>query len=99
MVPSRAWLFPIGRYIVMLDVGNLTWEFAQMPLYSPWSTGSWRKIVVAAGHCAASDVLIGGAALFGVLLLFGTTAWPNFGCQIACNCDPLFASKCDPLTK
>jgi hypothetical protein len=57
----------------VLAVGNLAWEFAQMPLYTLWSTGSAREIVFAAVHCAGGDVLIGGAALF------GTTAWPNSG--------------------
>ena len=41
--------------------------------------GLCGEIVFAAVHSAGGDVLIGGAALFGALLLFGTTAWPNSG--------------------
>ena len=77
MVPYRTRLSAVGRYLVVLAVGNLAWEFAQMPLYTLWGTGSAREIVFAAVHCTGGDVLIGGAALFGALLLFGTTAWPN----------------------
>jgi hypothetical protein len=77
MVPSRAWLSAIGRYLVVLAVGNLAWEFAQMPLYTLWSTGSSREIVFAAVHCTGGDMLIGGAALAAALLLFGTNAWPS----------------------
>jgi hypothetical protein len=79
MVTSSAWLSAIGRYLVVLAVGNLAWEFAQMPLYTLWSTGSVGEIVFAAVHCTGGDVLIGGVALLGSLLLFGTAAWPNSG--------------------
>lgn len=77
MVPSRARLSAIGRYLAVLGVGNLAWEFALMPLYTLWSKGSPREIVFAAIHCTGGDIAIGGAALAGALLLFGNTAWPN----------------------
>lgn len=77
MDPSRARLSAIGRYLAVLGVGNLAWEFAQMPLYTLWDKGSPREIAFAAIHCTGGDMAIGGAALAGALLLFGNTAWPN----------------------
>lgn len=67
----------MGRYLAVLAVGNLMWEFAQMPLYTLWSTGSATDIAIAAVHCAGTDVLIGGVALIGALLMFGNADWPN----------------------
>lgn len=74
---SGDWLAAIRRYLVVLAVGNLVWEFAQMPLYTLWDAGSTREIVFAAFHCAAGDVLIGGAVLVGSLVLFGAHDWPQ----------------------
>lgn len=83
MATSRAWLSAIGRYLVVLAAGNLAWEFAQMPLYTLWSSGSMGKIAFAAVHCTGGDVLIGGTALFGAVLLFGTIALPRSGFSVA----------------
>lgn len=82
MTTSRAGRSAIGRYLVVLAVGSLAWEFAQMPLYTLWSTGSMREIVFAAVHCTGGDVLIGGTALFGAVLLFGTVALPRLGFSV-----------------
>ncbi len=71
------WLTKIRRYLAVLTIGNLIWEFAQMPLYSLWNTGSTQEIIFAAIHCTGGDVLIGMAALIGSILLFGTSIWPN----------------------
>lgn len=79
MVTSRAWLSAIERYLVVLAVGTLAWEFAQMPFYTLWSTGTVGELAFAAVHCTGGDVLIGGTALSGAVLLFGTAAWPRSG--------------------
>ena len=34
------WLNVLRRYLVAIAVGNLIWEFAHMPLYTLWETGS-----------------------------------------------------------
>ena len=72
-----AWLSAIRRYFAVLAVGNLLWEFAQMPLYSLWNTGTTPEIIFSAIHCTGGDMLIGTAALVGSLLVFGTSTWPN----------------------
>lgn len=65
------------RYFAVLAVGNLLWEFAQMPLYTLWRTGSAREIAFAAVHCTGGDLVVAGASLAGGLLLFGAAGWPR----------------------
>jgi hypothetical protein len=59
-----------------MAVANLAWEFAQLPLYTIWKTGSTGEIVFAAVHCTGGDVLIATAALVAALLLAGS-GWPG----------------------
>ncbi|NJO24109.1 MAG: hypothetical protein HC868_15810 [Sphingomonadales bacterium] len=58
-------------YLVAIAVGNLVWEFAQLPLYTIWTTGSTGDIVFAAVHCTGGDILIATASLVFALLLCG----------------------------
>lgn len=74
-----AWLSFLRRYIVLMALGNLVWEFAHMPLYKLWNTGTPREIVLAALHCTGGDVLIALVALMAGLLLFGDGRWPARG--------------------
>jgi hypothetical protein len=74
MRTAHVWRSALGRYLAVLAMGSLAWEFAQMPLYTLWRTGSARDIAFAALHCAGGDVLIGGASLAGGLLLFGAAS-------------------------
>jgi hypothetical protein len=67
----------IPRYLLAISLGNLVWEFAQMPLYTLWQTGSPRDIAIAALHCAGTDVLIAAAALVTALVLSRATEWPQ----------------------
>ncbi len=76
MARFRGWRPATVRYLSVLAVGNLAWEFAQMPLYTLWQTGSAWEVVFAAFHCTAGDVLIAGASLAASLLLFGA-GWPR----------------------
>lgn len=69
----------LARHAGLLAAMNLVWEFAQMPLYTIWTTGSAGEIVYAGLHCTAGDVLIGAAALLGALLLAGPARWPREG--------------------
>lgn len=73
------WLTVLRRYIVAMAVGNLIWEFAHMPLYTLWETGSPREIVLAAIHCTGGDILIAMSALLTALFLFGNSRWPHVG--------------------
>jgi hypothetical protein len=79
VLPGRdAWLTVLRRYIAAMAFGNLVWEFAHLPLYTIWETGTSREIVFAAIHCTGGDVLIALSTLLTALLLFGTNRWPGF---------------------
>lgn len=69
------WLTALRWYLASIAVGNLVWEFAQLPLYTIWSAGSTGDIVFAAVHCTGGDILIAAASLVLALLLWGA-GWP-----------------------
>lgn len=73
------WLKTLRRYFLYMALGNLIWEFAQMPLYTLWETGSTDEIMVAALHCTAGDILIAMSVLLAALFLIGTGQWPTAG--------------------
>lgn len=70
------WLRALRRYMAFVAVTNLAWEFAHMPLYTLWETGTRGEIVFAALHCTGGDVLIALSAIVLALFLAGTPAWP-----------------------
>ena len=72
-----AWLSVLRRFILVTAVGHLIWEFAHMPLYTLWDTGTRSEIVFAAIHCTGGDVLIASATLLAALVLFGNNQWPD----------------------
>lgn len=75
-VPSDGWLTALRRYIVVIGLGNLVWEFAQLPLYTIWHTGGLGEILFAVFHCTAGDLLIASSALIGALVIVGDRCWP-----------------------
>lgn len=70
------WHAALGRYLGVVGVLDLLWEFVHLPLYEIWRTGSWSEVVFAALHCTGGDFLIALAALILALLLAGSSAWP-----------------------
>ena len=76
MAPGQAWRVSLQRFFLVIAVGNLVWESAQVPLYTLWKTDTASKIIYAVLHCTVGDVLIAGASLIGSLLLLGTAKWP-----------------------
>jgi hypothetical protein len=71
------WLPALRRYLGVLAIGNLVWEFLHIPLYTLWSTGTWGEILFATLHCTAGDLLIGLSALTVALLVAARPAWPR----------------------
>lgn len=71
------WLRALRRYIGFVAAANLVWEFAHMPLYTVWETGSRSERVFAALHCAGGDVLIASSSVMLALFLVGNGAWPT----------------------
>lgn len=76
-VSMGGWLTGLRRYVIALGLGNLTWEFAQLPLYTIWHDGSPREVIFAAIHCTGGDLLIGSSALLGALVIAGDGHWPQ----------------------
>lgn len=74
---ERSWFSAFRRYITVIASGNLLWEFAHLPLYTLWETGSTSEIVFAALHCTGGDILIGLSSVMLALFLVGSAAWPS----------------------
>lgn len=62
--------------MAFVAVTNLIWEFAHLPLYTIWDTGTTSEVVFAAVHCAGGDVLIALSSVMLALFLAGSPAWP-----------------------
>lgn len=67
----------LARHVAILAMLSLVWEFAQMPLYTLWQTGTPREIVYSALHCTVGDAMIGGTSLLVALVLVGGADWPR----------------------
>ena len=76
---ANDWLRVLRRYMVAVALANLVWEFAHMPLYTLWETGTASEIVFAALHCTGGDILIALAAVMLALFLAGQASWPRSG--------------------
>jgi hypothetical protein len=63
----------LWRYLVATALGNLVWEFAHMPLNTPWEASNPSAIVFAAIHCTGGNILIATSALLAALFLFGSS--------------------------
>lgn len=69
----------VASYLGLMVVGNFLWEFAQMPLYVVWQTGSVREIIYNGLHCTLGDVVITAAALAAAITFAGGQSWPSGG--------------------
>jgi hypothetical protein len=69
-------------YLAISALGNLTWEIAQLPLYTIWSSGTAREIVIAVVHCTGGDVLISTAAVWVGGILARLRGWHLFGARM-----------------
>jgi hypothetical protein len=67
----------LARHVAILAMLSLVWEFAQMPLYTLWQTGTAGEIVYSALHCTVGDAMIGGTSLLVALFLVGGADWPR----------------------
>jgi hypothetical protein len=74
---AGAWLRVLRRYLFAILIGNLAWEFAQLPLYAIWHKGTAGEIIFAALHCTAGDVLIAASALLAPVVIAGDGRWPH----------------------
>ena len=77
--PTLSWLDALRRYLVFVALANLLWEFAHLPLYTIWETGTVGEIAFAALHCTGGDVLIALSSITLALFATGARAWPVRG--------------------
>ncbi len=73
---SALWPRVLLRYLTAVGVGNLVWEFMQLPLYTIWQTAGGGWIAYAAVHCWVGDLLIATSCL-GVAVLIFDRNWPT----------------------
>jgi hypothetical protein len=76
---ARRWLRTLRRYLAFAAIANLDWEFAHMPLYTLWESGTTSEIVFAALHCTGGDILIALGSVMLALILAGNPTWPATG--------------------
>jgi hypothetical protein len=77
--PSARWLRALRRYFAVIVPANLVWEFAHLPLYTIWETGTLFELAFAALHCTGGDILIALSTLVLALFLVGDDRWPASG--------------------
>jgi hypothetical protein len=76
---NRVWLArlsALGVYFAAMALGNLLWEFLQLPLYRIGQAGTAREQVFAALHCTVGDILIGLSSFLVALVLVRANGWP-----------------------
>ncbi len=67
----------LRRYMIVIVLLNLIWEFVHMPLYTIWNEGTTEDILFAAIHCTGGDALIGLTAIMLAIFMFGGSSWPG----------------------
>lgn len=73
---TALWLRVLLRYLAAIGVGNLVWEFMQLPLYTIWQTADEGSIAYAAVHCWIGDFLIAASCL-GAAIFISDRNWPT----------------------
>lgn len=74
---GRDWLGALRRYFAFTAIAHLVWEFAHLPLYTIWLTGTPGELVFAAVHCTGGDTLIALSTIMLSLCVFGGADWPR----------------------
>jgi len=75
--PSSAWLRGLRVYLGTMAIGNLVWEFLQLPLYAIWSTGTAQEQAFAVMHCTVGDLLVALSMLTLALMIAADHSWPR----------------------
>lgn len=70
------WLQFLRRYLGASLAANLLWEILQLPLFTLWTTGTFRQQAFAVFHCTIGDVMIAGLSLLVALSLMAQPDWP-----------------------
>ena len=70
------WLTTLRRYLLFIIVGNILWEFVQLPCFTLWSRVGWSWFIFAPVLGTAGDILIAATSLVLALILIGEGDWP-----------------------
>ncbi len=73
------WPRALRWYLGVSLVAHLAWEIVQLPLYTLWTTGTFREQAFAVVHCTVGDVMIAGLTLLAALAVLGRPTWPAAG--------------------
>ena len=76
---QRDWPLAMRRYLGASIAGHLLWETLQLPLYTLWTSGTFKQKAFAVFHCSLGDVMISGLTLLAALALFARANWPRSG--------------------
>ncbi len=76
---STDWPRALRRYLGVSLAAHVVWEILQLPLYTLWSTGTFRQQAFAVVHCTLGDAMIAGLSLLLALALFAPASWPQAG--------------------
>lgn len=74
---GQNWLGALRRHFAFAAIAHLVWEFAHLPLYTIWLTGTPGELVFAAVHCTGGDILITLSTIMLSLCVFGSSEWPS----------------------
>jgi hypothetical protein len=66
----------LRRDLLFIAIGNILWEFTQLPGFTDWSEAGWSWIVFIAVLGTAGDILIAATCLVLVLVAIGDKSWP-----------------------
>jgi hypothetical protein len=69
----------VALAIGLATIAHLTWEAAQLPLYTLWRTGTPGEIAFALIHCTGGDILITTMTLGAAAVLARVFRWRAFG--------------------
>src|SRR5437870_1402313 len=73
------WPRALRRYLIIIGIGNLTWEALHLPLYTIWDKGTLREQLFAVAHCTAGDIVIALTSLAFALASVAGPGWPLRG--------------------
>jgi hypothetical protein len=71
------WLTTLRRHLLFTIVGNLLWEFIQLPCFTIWRRIGWNWFIFLPVLGTAGDILIAATSLVVALILIGDSDWPR----------------------
>ena len=74
---STTWLRALRLYVFAGAAFNLAWEFAQLPLYTAWSTAGIGELMFDVLHCTVGDTMIASLSLFTAIVVAGSVERPK----------------------